>query len=169
MKKMATNLDYVSPDKKVEAEPRKPESKGEPRKRKCEEIAEGISQLQLQDSSHVIKTDYGKFYRLLVPLGERELRLIGKQDLCCFNKGMGICMVHDPSVRQPDATNLTMGDVLCIRHGSPGSIRKIIEARDKACLKMQLERGEKKPKTEDMDCDEIPSEIPKRADELKDC
>ena len=153
---MANNLDYIPPNEEVEAEPKKPESKGEPRKRKNEEVVEEISKLSLQEPIQIIRTEHGRFYKIgnMTP---REMRLAGKQDLCCYNRNMGICLIHDPSVRQADATNLTMGDVLCIRHGSPSTVKRIIDARDKAYLKMQLENKEKRQKTEDMDCEEVPS------------
>ena len=165
---MATNLDYVPPDKVVESEPKKPESKGEPRKRKNEEISEEISKLSLQEPLYFIRTEFGVFYKLS-PQRENNLKLTGKQDLCCYNRSMGICLVHDPSVRQVDGTNLTMGDVLFIHHGSPATIKRILDARDKAHAKMQLENREKRQRVEAMDCKDGPSEVPKGADEIKDC
>ena len=80
---------------------------------------------------------------------------------------MGICLVHDPSVRQVDGTNLTVGDVLCIRHGSPATKKRILDARDNAHAKMQLENREKRQRVEAMDCKDGPSDVPKGADEAK--
>ena len=172
---MANNLDYVHPNEKVEAEPRKPEPNGETRKRRNEEVEEEISKLSIQEPIRIpiqiFRTEHGKFYKI-GEMTPRETRLAGKSDLCVYNSNVGICLVHDPSRRQPDATTLTVGDVMCIRHKSPASIRRIIEARDKAYLQAQLENREKRQKLEDMDCDEvvvINFTTQKGADEKKDC
>ena len=163
---MATNLDYVPPDKVVESEPKKPEPKGEPRKRKGEEISEEISKLSLQEPLYSIRTEFGIFYKLS-PKKENELKLTGKQDLCCYNRSMEICLLHDPSVRQVDGTNVTLGDVLCIRHGTAETINRIMDARDKAHAKMKLENREKRQRMEAMGCNDGPSDVPKEADEAK--